>query len=326
MRVFVTGGAGYLGRGLLRRVYGTDDPAHPADPALTDWQATVYSRDETKQDECRQRYPLARYVLGDVRDADHLYSALVGHDYVIHAAALKYIPEAELNAAECVAINVDGSRNVIKAARQAGVLRVVAISTDKACQPVNVYGASKMIMERLIADQPQWSHPGGPLYTAVRYGNVVGSTGSVIPLFQRQYADSGVVRVTDPGMTRFWMGIDEAIDLILAGLTADNGSVVVPLTRAMTIVDVARAATVDNVHVDVIGTRPGEKTHETLVHFSESVRARRGKRGDLYYVELLPPGGQIEGTVEAFTMASHTPNHHLSVQQMRELIADAATI
>jgi len=323
MRVFVTGGAGFLGRGILRRVYGS---GAGTGVRLEDWDVTVYSRDETKQDECRRRYPNANYVLGDVCNLDHLTNAMVGHDIVIHAAALKYIPEAELNAAECVAINVDGSRNIVKAARAGRISKVVGISTDKACQPVNIYGATKMVMERLFADQQRWGYQ-YPTFTTVRYGNVIGSTGSVIPLFQRQYAEAGVVRITDPGMTRFWMGIDEAIDLILAAIAkGGNGSVLVPQTRAMTIIDVARAATVDDVATEVFGTRPGEKQHETLVHYGESVRARRDNHDGFRFIELVPPGVDCPDAEDAFTMASHTPNRHMSVQTMRELIADAQQV
>ena len=174
MKVLVTGGAGFLGRGLLRHVKRDS----------LDWEITVYSRDETKQDECRRRYPFARYVLGDVRDVDRLRTVMMGHDIVIHAGALKYIPEAEKNASECVSVNVGGTQAVMRAAEAAGIKHVVGISTDKAVQPVNVYGCSKMAMERLFADTAQFE--GGPEFVCVRYGNVVGSTGSVIPLFKRQ--------------------------------------------------------------------------------------------------------------------------------------------
>ncbi|GAG09201.1 unnamed protein product, partial [marine sediment metagenome] len=198
-KVLVTGGAGFLGRGILRRV----------ERGGLDWEITVYSRDETKQDECRRRYPFARHVLGDVKDADRLRVAMMGHDVVIHAAAMKYIPEAEVNASECVSVNVGGTQAMMRAADAAAVHRVVGISTDKAVQPVNVYGCSKMAMERLFADTAQFE--GGPDFVCVRYGNVVGSTGSVIPLFRRQVEELGRVRITNPDMTRFWMSVDEAI-------------------------------------------------------------------------------------------------------------------
>jgi UDP-N-acetylglucosamine 4,6-dehydratase len=311
MKVLVTGGAGFLGRGILRRVQR----------GALDWEVTVYSRDETKQDECRRRYPFARYILGDVKDADRLRVATMGHDVVVHAAAMKYIPEAEVNAAECVNVNVGGALAVMRAAEAAGVRRVVGISTDKAVQPVNVYGMSKAIMERLFADTAQFQ--GGPTFVCVRYGNVVGSTGSVIPLFRRQVEELGRVRITNPQMTRFWMSADEAIDLIVLALDrARPGAVVVPQARAMTIMDVAKAATRDEVEVETIGERPGEKLHEQLIHYEESVRAVI--EHDPFHFQLLPPGQRV-GEMP-FTLASHTPNGWMAVDQMRELIEDAEAI
>jgi len=310
-KVLVTGGAGFLGRGILRRV----------ESGGLDWEVTVYSRDETKQDECRRRYPFARYVLGDVKDADRLRVAMMGHDIVIHAAAMKYIPEAEVNASECVSVNVGGTQAVMRAADAAAVRRVVGISTDKAVQPVNVYGCSKMAMERLFADTAQFE--GGPDFVCVRYGNVVGSTGSVIPLFRRQVRELGRVRITNPDMTRFWMSVDEAIDLIALALArAAPGSIVVPPARAMRIVDVARAATADDVEIETIGERPGEKQHELLIHYEESVRAMIQE--DPFHFQLLPPG--VKHAPEAFTLASHTPNDWMTIETMRELIADAEEV
>lgn len=308
-KVLLTGGTGFLGLGILRRVAAGD----------LDWECTVYSRDETKQDKCRHRYPFARYVLGDVKDFDRLQAVMVGHDWVIHAAAMKYIPEAELNAAECIRVNIGGSETVTRAANAAGILRVVGISTDKAVQPVNIYGMSKAVMERLFADAAQF--PGHAEFVCVRYGNVVGSTGSVIPMFRQQLAEFGHVRITNPDMTRFWMSVDEAIDLILVALEqAKPGSVVIPLARAMRIEDVARAATKDSIKMEIIGQRPGEKLHEQLIHYEESVRVMRHNT----WFELLPPGAK-PGT-EAFTLASHTPNHWMKIDEMRALIADAAEV
>jgi UDP-glucose 4-epimerase len=332
MRVLITGGAGFLGRGILRRLSQTTSQS----PFFASG-VTVYSRDETKQDECRKRYPNVNYVLGDIRDIDRLAAVMVGHEVVIHAAALKYIPEAELNAGECVSVNIDGARSVIKAAKVADVETVIGVSTDKACLPVNIYGASKMVMERLFADEALMQMMGGPppqreggwtqvtpRFITVRYGNVIGSTGSVLPLFKEQYEQFGKVRITNPDMTRFWMSIDEAIDLIeMAYLHASHGAVVIPSTSAMTILDAAKASTIDDVEVEVIGTRPGEKAHEMLLHYEESVRVRplRLAHGDMYY-ELLPPG--ISGDMdEAFTLASHTPHKRLSVVDMRRHLEDA---
>lgn len=308
-RVFITGGAGYLGRAILRQVERGD----------LDWEVTAYSRDETLQELAKKKYPFAHYILGDVRDLEHLKIAMSGHEWVVHAAAIKYIPEAELSAAECIAVNVDGTRNVMTAARYAGVARVVGISTDKAVQPVNTYGMTKAILERLFQEAQQYQE--APAFTCVRYGNIIGSTGSVIPLFRQQEKESGKVKITNPNMTRFWMGVDEAIEIIVKALTEiESGSILIPPARAMTILDTARAATHKDVGITVIGERPGEKRHELLLHHEESVRTRRLGT----FVELLPPGSP--GTQEAFTIASHTPRHLLSVIEMRELIEDAEEV
>lgn len=305
MKALLTGGAGYLGRGILRRVQRGD----------LDWDITVYSRDETKQDEARQRWPDARYILGDVRDAELLTAAAAGHDAIVHAAALKYIPEAELNASECLAVNVGGAQAVVRAARAAGVKRVVGISTDKAVQPVNVYGCSKMAMERLFAE----SSVTGTAFFCVRYGNVIGSTGSVIPFFQRQAKELGKVTLTDPNMTRFWMGVDEAIDLIGLALAGElqPGSLAIPEVQAMKMSDVVKAVVGEDVPVEIIGMRPGEKLHERLLHNEESVRVAWHKG----WIELLPPGSP--GDQDATTIVSSNPHHWMAVEQMRELIEDA---
>lgn len=310
LNVLITGGAGFWGRGVLRQVHA----------GKLDWRVTVYSRDETKQDECRRRYPQARYVLGDIRDLDRLTATAVGHDAIVHAGAMKYIPEAEMNAQECLQVNVWGSQNVVRAALAAGVTRVVGISTDKAVQPVNVYGCSKMAMERLFAEASRMD--GSTWFTCVRYGNVVGSTGSVIPLFQRQYKDTGRVQLTDPNMTRFWMGIDQAIELVQLALQSQRpGSIYIPTVWAMRMSEVVLAA-VGEVPVDIIGLRPGEKRHESLVHYEESVRVIR--HGDC--MELVPPGTVGDMTAGAFTLSSQNPHHWMSAEKMKELIEDARNI
>ena len=312
MKVLVTGGAGFLGRGILRKVQRGQLP----------WEVTVYSRDETKQDECRRRYPFARYILGDVKDSERLTAALAAQDAIVHAAAIKYIPEAELNAEECVRVNIGGAESVIRAVRSfGGHAKTVGISTDKAVQPVNIYGATKMVMERLFADTAQL---GDTRFCCVRYGNVVGSTGSVIPLFRRQYEESGRVKITNPNMTRFWMSVDEAVDLVAVALEMGSpGGVLVPFARAMNIVDVAKAATKDDVEIEIIGERPGEKLHEMLIHYEESVRIRAvplsPEQGGFF--ELLPSGNSFGES--PFTLASHTPHHWMTVEEMRELVADA---
>ncbi len=316
MNVLITGGAGFLGRGILRRTRRD----------LADWRVTVYSRDETKQDVCRQRYPEHRYILGDVLDTERLAAVAAGHDLIIHAAAMKYVPDAELNAAECVRVNVDGTRSVIAAALRGRVANVVGISTDKAVRPINVYGMSKAIMERLFAEV---AHTFDTTFTAVRYGNVVGSTGSVIPLFQRQLREQGYLTVTNPGMTRFWMSIDEAIDCILYAVCPEriSGSVTVPRPAAMTLGGLAETIAA-GMPIKVTGPRPGEKEHEELLHYQESVRAIDHLRNGYYeVVPIAHPILERFPGVEPFTLASHTPAAGwVTRERMREMIEDAADV
>lgn len=305
--IFVTGGAGFWGRGLMKRA------------RLEDWpcKITVYSRDETKQDVCRQQYPEHRYVLGDITDREHLTIAMAGHDIAIHAGAIKYIPEAEFNVDETIRINVDGSRNVIAAARKAGVDQVIALSTDKACQPVNVYGATKMLMERAIA-QAQ----GPTTYKAVRYGNVVGSTGSVIPYFERQKKELGRITVTDPDMTRFWMSYNDAIDTVLHAIYHGSpNSIIVPRPRSLTMGALANLIADGECAIEYIGQRPGEKTHEDLIHYQESVRVLHKTR-DFY--ELLPIHSGFNGS-EPFQVSSLYAER-ISESEMATMISEAANV
>lgn len=263
MRVLLTGGSGYLGRGIMR--YWSDNIY------------TVLSRDEFKQDLAKQKqHPnhMTRWVLGDVLDYDRLVWTMRANDIelVIHAAAIKYIPEAEKNVDEAVRVNVDGSRNVIKAAIAANVKRVVGISTDKAVQPVNVYGMTKALMERLFIEANEY---GQTVFTLTRYGNVVGSTGSVIPLFQRQAAAMGAITITDPKMTRYWQSVEESVALIKLAAVADAGDIIVPDGRAMGLQQLAAAIGGSDRTVDIIGVRPGEKQHETLIGKHEGYRTMK---------------------------------------------------
>ncbi len=268
--VFLTGGTGSLGQALVAR----------AEKEGWDCRFTVYSRDEVKQGEMKALYPQHRYVLGDVRDLDWLAIALRGHDLVIHAAAYKQVPAAEVNVGEAVETNVVGSRNVARAAVEAGVPRVLGISTDKACAPVNAYGESKALMEKLFAGACLWNG-GRTKFTCVRYGNVLGSRGSVVPLFRRQIAAGGPITFTDANMTRFWLTLNDAIDLILAGLAEEeSGTVLIPKCGASSMQVLADAVlwavtpyphAPGTVPVREIGIRPGEKLHEQLVNAAESM-------------------------------------------------------
>lgn len=306
-RILITGGTGFLARGIYRRALREN------------WNAefTCFSRDDGKHVGIERRFPNVRCIKGDVAaDVAHLASSMRGHDTVIHAAAVKYVDRAEFAARETKRVNIDGSQNVMDAAIRAGVGMVVGISTDKACAPVNIYGMSKAVMERMFSEA---SIP-GTSFRLVRYGNVVGSTGSVIPLFRDQLARTGKVSVTNPNMTRFWMGVDEAIDLIqIAAGDLTDGAIAVPYVKAMRLGDVILAA-MGEVPTDIVGERAGEKRHEELVHFEESVRVRQHRD----FFELMPVGNVQN--VETFTLTSANPHHWMEQETMRALIADAETV
>lgn len=309
-KVFISGGTGFLGRAILRR----------AEKEHWDCQITAMSRDEEKLWKAKDRFgKLVNCVLGDVRDQHNLNIAMRGHETVIHAAAIKFIPEAEANVFETVKTNVDGSRNVMRAAVRAGVERVVAISTDKAALPANTYGMTKALMERMFAEANAW---GNTRFVAVRYGNVVGSTGSIIPIFKHQKEKYGRVKITDENMTRFWLSADEAIDLILLALAKAEelpGRIFVPRCGAMYIKDLAQLLA-DGVPIDVIGIRPGEKLHEDLVNYQESPRV------DLLadYFVIHPAMHAAEGG--SWTYRSSSPAVWITLKEMSAMIKDAEDI
>jgi len=324
-RILITGGAGFLGRAILRRIEREGWPA----------EVTIYSRDEHKQDEIRKRWPGVRRILGDVQNFDRLHGVLSEHRYdlVIHTAALKFIPEGELNVNECVDVNIIGSRAVALAAIASEVPTVVGLSTDKAAAPLNTYGMTKAIMERVFAELNRQS---ATRLVCVRYGNVCSSSGSVVPLFREQYARTGKVSITSPEMTRFWLTNDDAIDMITTA--ADNaqrypGGVFVPRCGAMHIGAVAVAAVpeLDATGIEVVGLRPGEKLHEVLLLAAETPRATPvfPKRSQYAVSVIAPPNlpehfGAIQG--EASEYRSDNPASWISVEQFREWIADAEEV
>lgn len=262
-KVLITGGGGFIGRAIMAAARDEN----------WDCEFTIYSRDEQKQDMARQMFGKDRVhcVLGDVRDTARLHIVAYGHDLVIHAAALKYIPEAEFNATECMEVNVLGSRSVITACRDV-VPHVVALSTDKACQPLNVYGATKMMMERLFCEAQSYTHD--THYHVVRYGNVIGSTGSIIPKLCEQ-AQTGTLKLTDPDMTRFWLSHDQAIDLIVYAADDDSSepSIIIPRAKSMSLCDLAYTISPNSLH-EYTGYRPGEKKHESLMSAYESLKTQ----------------------------------------------------
>lgn len=254
--VLITGGTGSLGNAIARRATAENWPC----------TITIFSRSELLQSQMRVKYPHLRYVLGDVRDAQRVGAAIAGHDTVIHAAAMKRIPECEAQPDECFATNIAGSLNVLAACQVYGVGRVIGISTDKACKATTAYGASKLAMEKAFQAVPE----GRTIATCVRYGNVVASRGSVIPIWREQAARGEPLTITDPNMTRFWMSISSAVDLVLVGLTADHGEIWVKKMAALSIHDMIDVAGLGAYKVKVIGLRSDEKMHEDLLHENES--------------------------------------------------------
>lgn len=261
-KILITGGAGTLGRALIRY----------AEENLWKCSFTVMNRSELLQANMRSKFPSVRYVLGDVRDYDRLLDVVAGHDIVIHAAAMKRIPEAEVNPTECYMTNVMGSINVARACINTGVRHCAAISTDKACKAVTAYGASKLAMEKLFQSQSD----NVTSFTVCRYGNVVASRGSVIPLWKKQAQDRIPLTITDRRMTRFWMSIREAVELVVRTVRAPHGTIMVPRMSSMSIMDMARAVCPDS-EVSVVGLRSCEKLHEDLVSRDETVLELNGK-------------------------------------------------
>ncbi|MGO9975694.1 MAG: UDP-N-acetylglucosamine 4,6-dehydratase (inverting) [Solirubrobacteraceae bacterium] len=259
--ILVTGGTGSFGHRFIRHVLDEYEPR----------RLIVFSRDELKQHEMSQefseaRFPCMRYFIGDVRDADRLRLAMREVDYVIHAAALKQVPTAEYNPFECIKTNVYGAENVVAAALATGVKRVIALSTDKAANPINLYGASKLASDKIFIAANNLSGSGGTRFAVVRYGNVVGSRGSVIPLFQR-LINEGATRlpITDSNMTRFWITLSQGVDFVVANLDRMiGGELFVPKIPSMRMIDLAHAMAPD-AQIDVVGIRPGEKLHEVMV-------------------------------------------------------------
>jgi UDP-N-acetylglucosamine 4,6-dehydratase/5-epimerase len=261
--VLITGGTGSFGRKFIEIVLREFGVA----------RLVIYSRDELKQEEMRTHYglvdPRLRYFIGDVRDRERLYRAMSGIDVVVHAAALKQVPALEYNPMEAVKTNIGGAENVINAAIDCDVKRVMALSTDKAVNPINLYGATKLVAEKLFTQGNIYADPRGTKFACTRYGNVIGSRGSVIPLFLQQRA-SGTVTITDDRMTRFWITLEQGVRFVLKNIEQmAGGEVFVPKLPSMKLRDIAEIVA-PGCQIESIGIRAGEKLHETLVSRNES--------------------------------------------------------
>ncbi len=314
--ILITGGTGSFGKKF----------AEIALRDLSPRKVIVFSRDELKQHEMRAAgfdQPNLRYFIGDVRDRERLLRAMHGVDIVVHAAALKQVPACEYNPMEAVKTNIMGTSNVVEAALDAGVKKVLALSTDKAVNPVNLYGATKLAAEKLTVQSNAYAAGSATRYACVRYGNVVGSRGSVVPVFLNQRA-SGCLTITDDRMTRFWLSLEQGVRFVIRCIEQmQGGEVFVPKIPSMKVIDLARAIA-PSATVSIVGIRPGEKLHEVLISEDE---ARNTVECDGMFI-VKPPETlwerslQYEGTPlpEGFRYSSDANEDWLDVEGIRRLI------
>ena len=317
--ILITGGTGSFGKKCTEIILKRYKPK----------KLIIFSRDELKQFEMSQifsdqKYPCMRYFIGDVRDKERLYRAFKGVDYVIHAAALKQVPAAEYNPFEAVKTNIIGAQNIINVAIDTGVKRVIALSTDKAANPVNLYGATKLCSDKLFIAGNSYVGRNETRFSVVRYGNVVGSRGSVIPFFLKKRKD-GVLPITDPRMTRFWITLEQGVDFVLKNLERMvGGEIFVPKLPSMNIMDLARAICPE-CKTEIVGIRPGEKLHEVMVPRDD---ARNTVEFDDYYVikstfryfERRFKEDNCKPVPEDFEYNSGTNTWFLTLDEMKEMI------
>lgn len=314
--VLVTGGTGSFGKKFIKKAL-----------MLGVKKIIVFSRDELKQYEMKQEFQdeRMRFFIGDVRDKDRLYRAFDGVDIVIHAAAMKHVDACEYNPFEAVKTNVNGAQNIIEAAIDRGVEKVIALSTDKACSPVNLYGATKLASDKLFVAANAYVGEKKTRFAVVRYGNVVGSRGSVVPFFKK-IKHTGRVPVTDERMTRFWITLEQGVQFVLDNLERmQGGEIFVPKIPSMNIMDLAKAIA-PQCEIDVIGIRPGEKLHEAMIMEDD---ARHTMEFDMYYV-ILPElswwsknelvGGK--SLPEGFSYTSDNNKEWLTVEHLQQLVKE----
>ena len=316
-RVLVTGGTGSFGQLAVRRLLAEDVR-----------EVRVFSRDEKKQWELMHSVADERvtFILGDIRNLESLRPAVQGIEVVFHAAALKYVPRCEFNVLETVRTNVIGTANLVQACREAGVAVVVALSTDKAVLPVNAYGMSKALMERLLINANMDLGGFPTRFISARYGNVVGSSGSVIPFFQRQIDEGGPVTLTNPEMTRFWLTLEQAVDLAFqAAVLGIGGEVFVRRIPSATMADLAAVMVGErDIEVKVIGTRPGEKVHEQLVSENEAYRTIADGQGYIVLPELpLPHIQSFYGKAAGIPGAYSSTDSLIGRSELAVLLSDA---
>lgn len=321
-KILVTGGTGSFGKKFIETVF----KKYPDVKRIV-----VYSRDELKQYEMAQlypedKYPQLRFFIGDVRDGERLKRACEGIDIIIHAAALKHVPVAEYNPMECIKTNINGAENVVTAALDCGVKNVVALSTDKACAPINLYGATKLCSDKLFIAANNMKGGRDLKFSVVRYGNVLGSRGSVVPYFINK-RKSGVLPITHEGMTRFNITLEEGVDMVMYAITNSwGGELFVPKIPSYKILDVARAVAPE-VKLEIVGIRPGEKLHEEMITETDSMNTY--DCGKYYVISPSTPSYKMEDWIktfnaklvpEGFKYNSGTNTDWLGVDQIRDQI------
>jgi UDP-N-acetylglucosamine 4,6-dehydratase len=330
--ILITGGTGSFGKAFLKYLLINHKELK---------KIIIFSRDELKQFELstqfsEKKYPHVRYFLGDIRDKDRLDRAMEDVDYVIHAAALKQVPAAEYNPFEVIKTNVIGAQNIVEACLDSNVKKVIALSTDKACAPINLYGATKLCSDKLFISANNIVGKRNLSFSVVRYGNVMGSRGSVIPEFFKQ-KKTGIINITNKNMTRFNITMQQSIDLVLWALkNSIGGEIFVPKIPSYRILDLARAIA-PNAKINIIGQRPGEKIHEELITKSESCDAVDLKKYYAILTFLIKNNTDVnnKGLLKTyliqrkgkklkneFSYTSDTNNDFLSVEQIRKLIKD----
>lgn len=320
--VLITGGTGSFGKKFCQIVL----ERYPDINRLI-----VFSRDELKQYEMAQQFnnhPKLRFFIGDVRDKERLYRAMDGVDYVVHAAALKQVPAAEYNPIEAIKTNIGGAENIVNVAIDRGVKKIVALSTDKACNPINLYGATKLCSDKLFIAGNAYAGSKETRFAVVRYGNVVGSRGSVVPFFLK-VRETGVIPITDPRMTRFWITLEQGVNFVLKSFERmQGGELFVPKIPSMNIMDLAKAVAPE-CKTEIVGIRPGEKLHEYMI--SEEDARNTIEYEDYYVIQpeftwwskdkyINQNGGKR--LPDGFSYNSYNNTMWLTVEELQEIIKE----
>lgn len=315
--ILITGGTGSFGKQCVATILAHYKPK----------RLIIFSRDELKQFDMAQQfspeaYPCMRYFIGDVRDKDRLRRAFRDVDYIIHAAALKQVPAAEYNPTECIHTNITGAENIVHVAADMGIKKVVALSTDKAVSPVNLYGATKLCSDKLFIAANAYIAC-DTVYSVVRYGNVMGSRGSVIPFFIKKRDAGGPLPITDTRMTRFWITLEESVKMVLQAFElSGGGEIFVPKIPSMKIIDLATAIAPD-MPTEVVGIRPGEKIHETMITVEDSRHTI--DIGDYYVIKpetLRYKGPHGTPVIEGFEYSSGSNTQWLSVADLKKTLKE----